>query len=281
VVGFQVFPAQKTIGLIFCDAAKADLHVGAAIGDTGLYLYPAPPAPAKLLKLTLQGVPVHRPNDLKDLLATEFQRSGTLVSLVPMVKATTGWMSDQWHATVKLHDGETVLPPALITVLDKTVIVDVPGERRYCRHCQDTTHVKPNCRQGQRLRARAQQLLKHQQQQDQQQQQQKPDELLVIPHPSDAFGDDYTPPPKPNPTHPKPTTTTNATNSDVMDNWEMEVEMSEDPETFGRRLQEAMQMLEYAEQHPGEVSDGQLALVRAFLAANNATTGSGGEYANQ
>jgi hypothetical protein len=68
----------------------------------------------------------------------------------------TGWRSNTWHATLRVTKEQAATdPPPTIDMLDTYVIVDIPGARRFCRHCQDVRHVKPSCRQGQRQRATA------------------------------------------------------------------------------------------------------------------------------
>ena len=193
-VGFQVFSAQKTLALVFSDATHAAKHRNQTIGDTGLLMYAAPPTATKLVKLTLQGVPVFDVPRLITAVRSLLQPYGELVFLAAMVRETSGWLSDQWHATFRVPDNaEARLPSPLVTILDAPVIIDVPGERRYCRHCMDVTHTKSNCRQGQRVRARQQQLLRQQQQFDQQQQldQQQPLNTGETQNADDAFGSGY------------------------------------------------------------------------------------------
>jgi hypothetical protein len=212
VLGFQLFAAQKTLGLVFASAESRNHHLDKAIGDTGLTMYAAPSAPANLLKLTLLGVPFWDAAGVQAALSKALAPVGELVFLAPMVTAS-GWMSDQWHATIARPADSTTLPPEKIELLGQDVIVDVPGTRRYCRHCAASTHILPSCRQGQRQRSRQNQLAKdqaaadaarqqlHQHQQTQQQQQ---------PHRTAP------PPPPPRQTDPP--------RRDIPEDWEHEVE---------------------------------------------------------
>jgi len=154
VVGFQLFAAQKTLGLVFASAEARILYLGKSLGDSGLCMYPASPSPTNLLKLTLQGVPFWAEDAIKKELPKILEPYGKLVFLALMVTDAEGWYSDQWHATIARPEGSTSLPPETITLVGETVIVDVPGQRRYCRHCEASTHVKSSCRQGQREKSR-------------------------------------------------------------------------------------------------------------------------------
>lgn len=161
VVGFQFFAAQKSLGLVFSSAETRAPFVDKTIGDTGLFMYPAPSEPVTLRKLTLQGVPFWNPDGVKAELPKLLASCGEVVFLAPMV-TVDGFLSDQWHATLKLSS-TSVPPPTTLDLFGQAIIIDIPGERRYCRHCEGTTHVKPSCRQGQRLRRRQAELLRDQQ----------------------------------------------------------------------------------------------------------------------
>jgi len=161
VLGFQLFAAQKTLGLVFASADSCAKAANQPLGDTGLTMYRAPTAPVNLLKLTLQGVPFWDiPGVLADL-PTILRPCGDLVFLAPMVTAK-GYYSDQWHATISRPAGSVEFPPELITLRGNQVIVDVAGQRRYCRHCESSAHVKPSCRQWARLRSRLNQQARDQ-----------------------------------------------------------------------------------------------------------------------
>ena len=154
VVGFQLFAAQKTIGLVFASSEARLRAIGKPLGESGLTMYPAPPQKPNLLKLTLQGVPFWSVDSIKQELPKLLEPFGALVFLAPMVTVTHGWYSDQWHATIARPEGSTDLPAELLTLAGATVIVDIPGQRRYCRHCEASVHVKSSCRQGQREKSR-------------------------------------------------------------------------------------------------------------------------------
>ena len=128
VVGFQLFTAQKTVGLVFASAESRAHYVNKDIGDTGLVMYPAPAHPVNLLKLTLQGVPFWDADGVARELPEVLRPYGELVFLAPMVTAS-GWASDQWHATISRAPGNAVLPPETIDLLGQQVIVDVPAKR--------------------------------------------------------------------------------------------------------------------------------------------------------
>ena len=156
-VGFQVFAAQKTLALLFSSADTAAPFCDKAIGDTGLTFHAAPPAPAQLIRLTLQGVPVHDLDALQLAFRTLLPPSGTLLFAAPMVKrkGDISLMSDQWHVTYGLPAGtDPVYPDPIVNIMGLPVIVDVPGERRYCHHCMDVQHTRSNCRQFARERQR-------------------------------------------------------------------------------------------------------------------------------
>src|SRR5262245_29297474 len=178
VLGFLMFAAQKTISLIFASDEAAAHYVDKQLGATGLTLYRAPPKKVNLLKLTLQGVPFWALDALKTDLTQALHPVGDLVFLAPMVHGK--WWSDQWHATIARPAGSQDLPPELITVCGQQVIVDVPGQRRYCRHCAASTHVKPSCRQGQRLKQRLNQQVRDLAAVTAAQQQQQPNTTTTI-----------------------------------------------------------------------------------------------------
>jgi hypothetical protein len=153
VLGFQFFAAQKALALTFA-SSEAVLHYrNKTLGEDGPLLYPAPPKPADLIRLTLQGVPYWNRAGILIELPCLLSSFGELVFLAPMVTAD-GWLSDQWHATIRRKEGVTDLPPDQILLCGVPVIVDVPGQRRYCRHCASSKHYKNTCRQWQRQRSR-------------------------------------------------------------------------------------------------------------------------------
>jgi hypothetical protein len=191
-----------------------------------------------------------------------------------MTRGYSGWDSDQWHATYRVKAGqETRYPDPVVTIMGAPVIVDVPGERRFCRHCNDITHSKANCRQGQRLRNRQQQLLKQQQQQQQQDQ--------SIPHPDDqqqhqdqertedAFGDDYSAPPKPPVTTTTDTDTPDDARSEVLENWEaMDMEVQNlTQEQHQNTLRNAHRVVEIARRFPAQVKPETLAAAQEYIQA--------------
>jgi len=157
-VGFQFFAAQKTIGLVFATADLAKKHANTTIGDTDHLMYSGSPDQVFLKKLTLQNCAFFDGEALKEALVKAFEPYGQLVFLAPMQRGHL--ISDQWHVTLQLPQEDAALPPAIMDILGQRIVLDVPGVRRFCNHCQDTMHIKPTCRQGQRLRARQNQLAK-------------------------------------------------------------------------------------------------------------------------
>jgi hypothetical protein len=121
---------------------------------------------------------MHDPKQVLEQLRKIMQPYGTVVSLVPML-TTLGYWSTTWHLSLQVPSDDAAQPPPIITILDKQVICDIPGKRRFCKHCDGVEHVLASCRQGQRMRRAARQLqqaqsaltasLQHQQQHDQQQ----------------------------------------------------------------------------------------------------------------
>lgn len=153
-IGFDIFPAQKTVGLVFASADTCAGFVGARLGETGLQLYAAPPSRVTLRKLTLSGCPIYDLPTLQTQLTQALTPYGELVFLAPMKMTTTGWLSGTMHATLRLPvDKDVQEPPPTILIMGKQVIIDLPGQRRYCRHCESVNHTKSTCRQGQRQRA--------------------------------------------------------------------------------------------------------------------------------
>ena len=277
-VGFQVFAAQKTLALLFSSADTAASFCDKAIGDTGLTFHAAPPAPAQLIRLTLQGVPVHDLDTLKLAFHTLLPPSGTLLFAAPMVKrkGDISLMSDQWHVTYGLPAGtDPVYPDPIVNIMGLPVIVDVPGERRFCRHCMDVQHTRSNCRQFARER-----------QCKRQQQQENAD-------PRSAFLD-TTPPPPPSDTTTTAKTTTTTTNRTTPENWEdadlndQEMELEDNPQAsakaaLARQVLEAESILERARSHPSSVSEDLLTKARRFLASQptKQVSGSGDNQGNQ
>jgi hypothetical protein len=160
VLGFTLFAAQKTLGLTFTKAAHQTDFAFKELGETGLVLYPAPSNKVDLLKLTLQGAPYWDPEGMKAQLPKVLADYGELVFLAPMVHGSN-WYSDQWHATI-VRKPDAPFPPEQIDLLGRQVIVDIPGQRRFCRHCESSTHVKTSCRQWQRIKSRQGLLAKDQ-----------------------------------------------------------------------------------------------------------------------
>jgi hypothetical protein len=160
VLGFTLFAAQKTLGLTFTKTEHQTEFSFKELGDTGLVLYPAPTNKVDLLKLTLQGAPYWDPEGMKAHLPKVLAAYGELVFLAPMVHGSN-WYSDQWHATIVRKPGAP-FPPEQIDLLGRQVILDIPGQRRFCRHCESSTHVKTSCRQWQRIKSRQGLLAKDQ-----------------------------------------------------------------------------------------------------------------------
>jgi hypothetical protein len=75
-----------------------------------------------------------------------------LVFLAPMKRGHL--IGDQWHATIRIPADNEPVPPPVMDILGQRIVLDIPGKRRFCNHCQDIRHVNPTCRQGQRLRTR-------------------------------------------------------------------------------------------------------------------------------
>jgi hypothetical protein len=161
VLGFQLFAAQKVLALTFAFAETYGHYRNQPLGPDGPVLYPAPSKPANLVRLTLQGIPYWNKAGILAQLPTLLAPYSELVFLAPMVTAR-GWLSDQWHATIARKEGVTDLPPDTIQLCDVPVIVDIPGQRRYCRHCASSTHYKSSCRQWQRQRSRQAQAAREQ-----------------------------------------------------------------------------------------------------------------------
>jgi hypothetical protein len=276
VVGFQYFAGQHCLALMFSTSTARDKFEKKSIGKTDLVMYAAPSAPRKLMKLTLQGVPLVPKELLIKTLTAKFAAAGELVFLAPLMYGRL--LSDQWHATIAVSpDQIDTLPPDVITIADFPVIVDIPGERRWCKHCNGTTHVKASCRQGQRIRQR---------QRQQQLEQQRLDELLGISSDSssDASYEDVPPPSSPPPSSsdqvekvpppPPPTTTTSnttttattATRSTSLDNAFMEG--VETGRALADRIQEAADIMYAAQAQPGSVATDAVHNARMFLIAN-------------
>jgi len=159
VVGAEWHAAQHTYAFVFANAESRARHIGDRIPDTNIVLYAQPQEQIFLRKYTLQGCPTHDAVTLTSQLETAFATIGELVLLVPMVYEHSKWRSPTWHATVRVHDESVADPPAQFTVMNTSIICDIPGRRRFCKHCMSTTHVKASCRQGQRLRVKERSLL--------------------------------------------------------------------------------------------------------------------------
>ena len=155
-IGFEFYAAQRAVALAFASETERAPFVDQPIGDTGLSFYTAPPERTILRRFTLSNVPLLDQGTILANLQHAFAPYGELVFLAPMVMQKTGWRSNMWHATLRVSkEHATTDPPPTFDMLGTYVIVDIPGIRRYCRHCQDVNHVKPSCRQGQRQRANA------------------------------------------------------------------------------------------------------------------------------
>jgi hypothetical protein len=154
-IGFELFAAQRTLGLVFASSDARDQFVNKPVGDTGLSFHPAPTHRVELRKFTISDVPILAADVITKELQAAFAPFGELVFLAPMLLASIGWRSSMWHATIAVPpEKRDVLPPPTASLFGTTIILDVPGTRRYCRHCKDTSHSKSTCRQGQRERAR-------------------------------------------------------------------------------------------------------------------------------
>jgi len=274
VVGFQHFAGQHCLALMFSTTTARDNFERKTIGETDLVMYAAPNAPRKLMKLTLQGVPLVPKEHLITLLKEKFAAAGELVFLAPLMYGRL--LSDQWHATLAVKpEQEDTLPPALIKIDDFPVIVDIPGERRWCKHCNDTTHVKASCRQGQRIRQR---------QRQQQLEQQRLDKLLGIssdsssdtgsedaplpssPLPSSPKDQVEKQPPPPPPSHTDDTTDTTNTRQSAIDNTWMEG--VETGRSIANRIQEAENLVYAAQAQPDQVAPEAVHAARMFLVNN-------------
>lgn len=159
LVGCEHFAAQQTLAFILSSQQARDALIGKVIPDTSITLYGAPSEAAILRKYTLQGCPTHDPDQLATLLKSAFQDLGhELVLLVPMMYEKLQCRSTTWHATVRVPNDDVADPPSVFRMMDVDIVCDIPGRRRYCKHCESTVHTKVSCRQGQRLRAKARSL---------------------------------------------------------------------------------------------------------------------------
>jgi hypothetical protein len=274
VIGFQLFAAQQAIALTFATSEARAHLINQRLGGDGPLLYPAPPKRADLLRLTLQGVPYWRPDDVLKELHGLLSSFGDLVFLAPMV-SPEGWLSDQWHATIVRKEGVNELPPDQIELCSLPVIVDIPGQRRFCRHCASSTHYKNTCRQWQRQRSRQAQAAREQQQHDQQQQQPQQQEQQQQQEQPQQQQQDARRPPIPQPTatntelwsevpsRPPPTNTQTAFNDDDM---ETEVIPVADPAQRAERIRLAREIVNNAGRHTPE----KLAEAKAFLVSARA-----------
>jgi hypothetical protein len=157
VVGYELFAAQRAIGLVFADVEQRAKFISTSLKDLDLALYAAPPEKVTLQRYTLSEVPILDTQTITDTLAQEFQPFGELVFLAPMVMEKTGWHTGMWHATLKIPQANVAEyrhPSPTAALFGTTIVVDIPNVRRFCKHCRDVEHVKATCRQGQRLRAR-------------------------------------------------------------------------------------------------------------------------------
>ena len=153
-ISFESYAAQRAVALAFPSEATRAPFIDKPVGDTGLQFYVAPPERAILRRFTLSNVPLYDKDTVHANINEALKPFGELVFLAPMVMASTGWRSNTWHATLRVTKEQAATdPPPLLAILDTNVIVDIPNVRRYCRHCESTSHVKPTCRQGQRQRA--------------------------------------------------------------------------------------------------------------------------------
>lgn len=157
VLGFEMFAATKTLALIFSSAELKQKYLDKTLPDSDLVLYAAPPAQVFIRKYTLFGVPLHDPTFVLDQLREIMKPFGKVVQLVPMV-TRLGYWSTTWHLSLQVMKDDADHPPPTITLLDKQVVCDIPGKRRFCKHCNGVEHVLASCRQGQRMRRTARQL---------------------------------------------------------------------------------------------------------------------------
>jgi len=141
-IGFELFAAQRTLGLVFASTDARDAFVDKPVGDTGLSFHAAPTHRVELRKFTISDVPILAADVITAELKQAFEPYGDLVFLAPMVLRGTGWRSSTWHATIAVppekHD---LLPPPTASLFGMTIILDVPGTRRYCRHCKACSEV--------------------------------------------------------------------------------------------------------------------------------------------
>jgi hypothetical protein len=152
-IGFEFYAAQRAVALAFDSATTRAPFVDKPVGDTGLSFYVAPPERHILRRFTLSDVPLYDTGTILANLQQAFAPYGELVFLAPMLMTTTKWRSTTWHATLRVTKEQAARdPPPVLDILDAHVIVDIPNVRRFCRHCQDTSHTKSSCRQGQRQR---------------------------------------------------------------------------------------------------------------------------------
>jgi len=158
VLGFEMFAATKTLALIFPSSELRAKYVNQSIPELDLPLYAAPSAKAIIRKYTLLGVPLHDSDGVTSALRTALKDHGEVVQLVPMVQQGTGYWSTTWHLSLNVPSEDTPQPPPLLDLLGHQVICDIPGQRRFCQHCNGVNHSLATCRQGQWLRQKARQL---------------------------------------------------------------------------------------------------------------------------
>jgi hypothetical protein len=157
VLGFEMFAATKTLALIFPSAELQQKYVDQQLPDSNLVLYVAPPTQVYIRKFTLLGVPMHDPAQVLAQLHEIMKPFGKVVQLVPML-TRLGYWSTTWHLSLQVMKDDDVYPPPTIELLGKQVVCDIPGKRRFCKHCNGVEHVLASCRQGQRMRRTARQL---------------------------------------------------------------------------------------------------------------------------
>jgi len=155
-IGFEFYAAQRAVALAFASEETRTPFVGQSVGETGLTFYVAPPERHILRRFTLSDVPLYDKDTILANLQQAFEPYGELVFLAPMLMTRTNWRSTTWHATLRVTKEQAARdPPPVLDILDAHIIVDIPNVRRFCRHCQDITHTKSSCRQGQRQRRTA------------------------------------------------------------------------------------------------------------------------------
>ena len=60
--------------------------------------------------------------------------------------------------SLKVKSKDAAHSPALLQILNKTVVCDIPGKCHYCIHCKDVMHVLTTCHQDQCIHKAERQL---------------------------------------------------------------------------------------------------------------------------